>query len=56
MLHGGAKLSIFQFQSWRHGQGCEPCGRCLAGAAAKASEGLLTDYGGRIDGFQKIDR
>jgi hypothetical protein len=54
VLHGGAKLSIFQLQSWSHGQGCKLCGRCLAGAAAKASEGLLTGYDGRFDGFQKL--
>jgi hypothetical protein len=53
MLHGGTKLHIFQLQSWRHGQGCKPCGRRLASAAAKVSNGLLTGHGGGIAGFQK---
>jgi hypothetical protein len=53
VLHGGAELCMLQLQRWRHEQGRKPCGRCLAGAAAEASEGLLAGHGGRINKFQK---
>jgi hypothetical protein len=54
VLHGGAEFRILQLQSWHHGQGPKPCGRCLTGAAAEASKGLLVGNGDLSHGFQKL--